>query len=132
VVAFVEIVSSGNKQGAAMLKQFLDKLADALAGGCHLLVIDLYPPGRNDPQGIHAAFWPAETPTVTPAEPLSLSAYRAGLKSRAYFEPLAVGVALPDFPLFLTSELYVNVPLEASYQAAWRGVPQRWKRVIEG
>jgi hypothetical protein len=132
VVAFVEIVSSGNKQSTAMFKQFLDKLADALAAGCHLLVVDLYPPGRMDPDGIHAAFWSTPTPTVTPAEPLSLSAYRAGAKPRAYFEPVAVGRTLPDFPLFLTSDLYVNVPLEATYQSAWRGVPQRWKRVIEG
>ena len=132
VVAFVEIVSLGNKQSAAMFKQFLDKLSDALVAGCHLMVVDLYPPGRHDPEGIHAAFWSSGTPTVTPAEPLSVSAYRAGPKARAYFEPLSVGGALPDFPLFLTSELYVNVPLEATYQSAWRGVPQRWKRVIEG
>jgi len=132
VVAFLEIVSSGNKQSTAMFKQLLNKLADALGAGCHLLVVDLYPPGRIDPEGIHAAFWGTGTPTVTPAEPLSLSAYRAGAKPRAYFEPVAVGGTLPDFPLFLTSELYVNVPLEATYQSAWRGVPQRWKRVIEG
>lgn len=131
VVAFLEIVSSGNKQSTAMLKQFLGKLADALNAGCHLLVVDLYPPGRNDPDGIHAAFWTAGTPTVTPAEPLSLSAYRAGARPRAYFEPVAIGGVLPDFPLFLTSKLYVRVPLEATYHSAWRGVPQRWKRVIE-
>lgn len=132
VVAFLEIVSLGNKQSTAMLKQFLSKLTDALAAGCHLLVVDLYPPGRNDPQGLHAEFWAAGTPTVTPAEPLSLSAYRAGARPRAYFEPVAMGGFLPDFPLFLTSDLYVNVPLETTYQSAWRGVPQRWKQVIEG
>lgn len=132
VVAFVEIVSSGNKQAPAMLKQFFDKLADALAAGCHLLVVDLYPPGKHDPEGIHAAFWSAGTPTVTAAEPLSVSAYRAGSKPRAYFEPVTVRGTLPDFPLFLTPELYVNVPLETTYQSAWRGVPQRWKRGIEG
>lgn len=132
VVAFLEIVSSGNKQSTTMLRQFLDKLANALAAGCHLLVVDVYPPGRNDPQGIHAAFWTAATPTVTSTEPLSLSAYRAGAKPRAYFEPVAIRGTLPDFPLFLTSEIYVNVPLEDTYQSAWRGVPQGWKRVIEG
>lgn len=26
---------------------------------------------------------------------------------------------------------YVNVPLEETYQAAWRGLPKRWKRVLE-
>jgi hypothetical protein len=34
-------------------------------------------------------------------------------------------------PLFLTEELYVNVPLEATYQAAYRGVPKRWRDVLE-
>ena len=34
-------------------------------------------------------------------------------------------------PLFLEPELYVNVPLEATYQAAYRGVPRRWKTVLE-
>jgi hypothetical protein len=35
-------------------------------------------------------------------------------------------------PLFLTPERYVNVPLEETYLGAYEGVPQRWKRVIEG
>jgi hypothetical protein len=33
-------------------------------------------------------------------------------------------------PLFLAPELYVMVPLEATYQAAWDTVPARWQRVI--
>jgi len=34
-------------------------------------------------------------------------------------------------PLFLTPERYVNVPLEQTYTSAYRGVPQRWKAVLE-
>jgi hypothetical protein len=34
-------------------------------------------------------------------------------------------------PLFLTAERYVNVPLEATYQAAYRGMPEFWRNVIE-
>jgi hypothetical protein len=34
-------------------------------------------------------------------------------------------------PLFLSSDRYVNLPLEPTYMGAWRGVPARWKRVIE-
>jgi len=49
----------------------------------------------------------------------------------AYVEPTCVGRVLPDMPLFLTPEHYVNVPLENTYMAAWRGVPERWRRVIE-
>lgn len=43
----------------------------------------------------------------------------------------AVGNALPDMPLVLAPDTYVNVPLEETYQAAWRGVPRRWQRVLE-
>ncbi|HEX5447140.1 MAG TPA: hypothetical protein VFW87_25210 [Pirellulales bacterium] len=34
-------------------------------------------------------------------------------------------------PLFLEPGFYVNVPLEATYLAAWRGMPKRWQRVLE-
>lgn len=131
VVAFLEIVSPGNKRSPFAVRQLLDKLASALEQGRHLLVIDLHPPGRHDPDGLHAAFW-GTTPGVTPDQPLSLAAYRADTCPTAYFEPVAVGNVLPDMPLFLTPDRYVNVPLETTYQTAWRGVPQRWKRVIVG
>ena len=38
---------------------------------------------------------------------------------------------LIDMPLFLTPERYVNVPLEATYSAAYRGVPKKWKAILE-
>ena len=41
----------------------------------------------------------------------------------AYVEHLAVGAGLFDMPLFLNPDRYVNVPLEATYQAAFRGLP---------
>lgn len=49
----------------------------------------------------------------------------------AYVEPVAVGQALSDMPLFLDPGHYVNVPLESTYQAAYEGVPRRWRQVIE-
>ena len=131
VVAFLEIVSPGNKRSQVAVRQLLDKLAGALEQGRHLLVIDLHPPGRHDPDGLHAALW-GSTPGVTSEQPLSLAAYRADTCPTAYFEPIATGDALPEMPLFLTPDRYVNVPLETTYQTAWRGVPQRWKRVIVG
>ncbi len=42
----------------------------------------------------------------------------------------SVGHPLPDMPLFLTPGHYIDVPLEATYLAAWRGVPQRWRREL--
>lgn len=130
VVAFIEIVSPGNKNNLLKLTHLLEMLAGALADGRHLLVIDLHPPGRHDPEGIHAAFW-GTTPGVTEDYPLSLSVYRADYNPNAYFEPITVGQVLPEMPLFLTPARYINVPLEETYLAAWRGVPQRWKNVVE-
>jgi hypothetical protein len=31
----------------------------------------------------------------------------------------------------LTPELYVTLPLEATYQAAWDGLPSFWRQVLE-
>ena len=131
VVAFLEIVSPGNKRSQIAVQQLLEKLALALEQGRHLLVIDLHPPGRHDPEGLHAAFW-GTTPGVTAQQPLSLAAHRADTGPTAYFEPVAVGDVLPDMPLFLTPDRYVNLPLETTCQTAWRGVPRRWKRVVVG
>jgi hypothetical protein len=34
-------------------------------------------------------------------------------------------------PLFLDSDHYVTVPLESTYVAAYEGLPDRWKWVLE-
>jgi hypothetical protein len=41
-----------------------------------------------------------------------------------------VGEALPEMPLFLTPEAYVNVPLESTCQAAYQGVPRLYQEVL--
>jgi hypothetical protein len=135
VIALIEIVSPGNKASRYALRSFAEKAAMALANGLHLLIVDVQPPGPRDPQGIHGAIWAevSDDSYRAPADkPLTLAAYSAGAVKTAYVEPVAVGDALPDMPLFLTPEHYVNVPLEATYQAAWRGVPRRWREVLEG
>ena len=50
---------------------------------------------------------------------------------RAYIEPVRVDGLLPEMPLFLEPEMYVNLPLETTYQNAYRGMANRWKRVLE-
>lgn len=135
IVAYIEIVSPGNKHSPMEVKKFVEKCNDALERGIHLLIIDILPPGKHDPQGMHAALWNyrySESHGVTAEEPLGLSSYRVDDVPRAYFQPLAVGESLPDMPVFITPLHYVNVPLEATYCEAYRGVPERWKRVIEG
>jgi hypothetical protein len=134
IIALLEIVSPGNKSSRHALRSFVDKAVEALYRGYHLLIVDLFPPSPRDPQGIHAAIWQQleDRPFELPAgEPLTLAAYSAGPVKRAWIEPTAVGRMLIDMPLFLEPEIYVNVPLEATYLAAFRGVPRRWKQVLE-
>lgn len=66
-----------------------------------------------------------------PTSLLTLVAYSAGYVKRAFIEPLAVGEALPDMPLFLEPELYVPVSLEATYQAAFEAVPRQGRDVLQ-
>jgi hypothetical protein len=68
---------------------------------------------------------------LPPDKPLTLVAYEAADMTRAYIEPVAVGDVLPEMPLFLEAELYVPVPLEATCQVAFEGVPRRWREVLQ-
>lgn len=134
IVALLELVSPGNKSAQHAINSFVEKAQEALFRGYHLLVVDLFPPGPRDPNGIHAAIWGGfsdEKFELPPDEPLTLVSYSAGQRKKAYIEPTAVGRAIIDMPLFLTPERYVNVPLEATYQSAYRGVPRKWKAVLE-
>jgi hypothetical protein len=65
-------------------------------------------------------------------KPLTLASYMAGPLPEAYLEFVAVGDALPAMPLFLDLRAYVSVPLEPTYLAAYRGVPEFWRDVLEG
>jgi hypothetical protein len=134
VVAYIEILSPGNKASQAALDRFLDEAVAVLNHGCHLLVVDPFPPGTFDPEGIHGAIWSqfSRSTWQQPADkPLTLAAYTGGMLPHAYVEPVGLGAVLPDMPLFLDEDRYVNAPLEATYTEAYTGVPQRWRQVIE-
>jgi hypothetical protein len=135
IVAFIEIVSPANKHSPQTVEDFVTKVAGALRESIHVLVIDPFPPGNHDSRGMHGAVWEAfaAAPYEAPEGlPLTLVSYRALLPAKAYVEPVRVGIELIEMPLFLTSSHYIPTPLEPTYQRAWRGVPQRWRRVIEG
>jgi Protein of unknown function (DUF4058) len=134
VVAMVEIVSPGNKASRHGLRAFVDKAVELLRAGIHLLIVDLFPPGPRDPQGIYKAIWDeyTESAFALPADrPLTLSAYVGGPCPEALVEATAVGATHPEMPLYLTPDGYVRVPLETTYQAAWEAVPIFWRRVLE-
>jgi hypothetical protein len=134
VVAVVEVVSPGNKSTRHALGQFVEKAAQFLDQGIHLVIVDPLPPGRHDPKGIHAAIWDhiAGQDFSPPADrPLTLASYESDLVVRAYVQPIAVGTVLPDLPLFLQPRGCISIPLESSYQGAWEAVPSRWRIVID-
>lgn len=134
IVAMIDVVSPGNKSSQREFRRFVEKAATTLIHGCHLLLIDLLPPTSRDPQGVDGALWAelGDESYVAPADkPLTLAAYTAGITKTAYVEPFAVGDVLNSMPLFLTETDYVTVPLEETYQAAYRSVPRRWREMLE-
>jgi hypothetical protein len=134
VVAIIELVSPGNKDSKHAVRSFARKAAEFLLAGVHLLIVDLFPPSKRDPQGIHKLIWdrikddPYELP---PDKPLTLASYSAGGVIIAYVENVGVGDALPDMPVFLTADRYVPCPLEATYQASWAVFPKGLKAPLE-
>ncbi len=103
-----------------------------------MAVVDLFPPGPFDPGGMTGAIrrelaeYYDELGQVSDAEPLSLASYVAGPIVEIYSEDLAVGAVLPEMPLFLSPERYVELPLESTYLAAYQGMPAFWRNVLEG
>jgi len=134
VVALVEVVSPGNKSSRHALDSFVQKVAEFLDRRIHLLIVDLIPPGRFDPSGIHGAIWDyidGRSYEPPAGKPLTIAAYESSSVTRAYVEPIAVGDDLPEMPLFLVPDGCVEVPLEVSYRSAWEAVPRRWRAVLE-
>jgi len=135
IVAVIEIISPGNKASTSALRTFVEKSSDLIMQGIHLLVIDLFPPGKRDPQGIHKEVWDQlkEEDFELPAEKrLTLASYDAGPPPVAYIEPVAVGDTLPGMPLFLKPSFYVPAPLEATYQVTWElDIPAPLKGLLE-
>lgn len=134
VVAILEIVSPGNKESRHAIRTFARKAIDFLQAGIHLLIVDLFPPSRRDPQGIHKVIWDRlrdEPFALPPDKPLTLASYTDGSEIVAYVEPVAVGDVLPDMPIFLTADRYVPCPLEPTYQTAWEQFPAPLKGPLE-
>ncbi len=133
VVAVIEIVSPGNKSSRRHVRSFVEKAVELLGQEIHLLVVDLFPPSPRDPQGLHKVIWdeireePFELP---PDKRLTIAAYFAGVPITAYVEPLAVGDALPELPIFLDSGTYVPAPLETTYETTWAKCPEALRDVV--
>jgi hypothetical protein len=134
ILAVIEILSPGNKDSRAALRDFVDKTVDFLRQGIHVLIVDLFPPSRRDPFGIHKAIWDEileEDFAFPEGKDRLLVSYESGDERAAYVEPVGVGDVLPDMPLFLTPGSHVPVPLESTYQSAWQSSSEEMRHAVE-
>ncbi len=135
IVAFIELVSPGNKDGAPSIRQFVEKIAEALRQGIHVLVVDPFPPTPRDPDGVHKAIWDllhVEEFDLPTDRNRVLASYEAAGVFSAFIETVGLGEALPDLPLFLAPGVHVTVPLEGPYMAAWEDTPEAIQRLVVG
>lgn len=135
VVAIIEIVSPGNKDRRASIRKFVEKTIEFIRHGVHVLVVDPFPPGRNDPAGIHKLIWDEVTDRpfeLPPDKPLTVAAYCSSNVKTAYVDPIAVGDELPSLPIFLTDETYIPAPLESTYRTSFAMCPAPIRDILEG
>lgn len=129
----VEIVSPVDKGSQTEIQAFVSKAEQAMLAGVHLLIVDRFPPTPRDPPGVHRATWGdgREGSFALPADkPVTCVSYVGQPGLEVFLEHVAVGNRLPDMPLFLSPEVYVQVPLEATYRSAWDAVPSVGREVI--
>jgi hypothetical protein len=134
ILAVIEILSPGNKDSQAAVDDLVDKTIDCLREGIHVLIIDLFPPTRRDPHGIHKLIWDQieeEDFAFPPGKDRIIVSYETGDQRVAYIEPVAVGDSLPAMPLFLTGTVFVEVPLEPTYQSTWSALPEDLRIAVE-
>jgi hypothetical protein len=132
VVAVIEVVSPRNKDRPESVGDFAGKVAGMVCGGVHAVVVDLLPPGRHDPGGMHPAVWalldegtPGEPPP--PDEPLTFAGYKADRLPVAHLEYAVVGRPIPPVPLFLDGGQFVDLPLEETYMTGYDRLPAELK-----
>lgn len=101
--------------------------------GIHQLLIDLHAPGPRDPKGLQALIFDEvgqESIDLAIEGPACAVACECAEVVRWYLEPFRVGEALIDMPIFLRPNFCVNVPLEVTYEVAWKSLLKRWRDVL--
>lgn len=138
IVAIIEIVSPGNKQQLAHYEQFIQKILQTIRSRISVLLVDVLATGTFDRDGINATIRnflaPHATPITDPPRHSTLATYCPDPPRTVdiYTEHVKPLKPLPDMPIFLTPERYVNVPLESTYVEAWNGMPAFWRNVVLG
>ena len=134
IVAVIEILSPGNKDSRAAVRDFVDKTIDFLRRGIHILVVDLFPPTPRDPFGMHKVIWDEileEDFAFPQGKDRIAASYESGGERVAYIEPIAVGDELPEMPLFLANGVHIRVPLEMTYCSAWNASPEEMRIAVD-
>jgi hypothetical protein len=132
--AAILFVTRQDKETPYRLDAIVRLAVGAVTRSVHLLVVDLFPPTKRDPLGVHKLIWDRirdEEYELPPGKPLTLAAYSAGRLLTGYVENVGVGDPLPDMPVFLTPDRYVPCPLEATYQASWEVFPNVLRGPLE-
>jgi hypothetical protein len=57
IVALLETIPAAKKDRGSSVQDFVKKVESVLSRGIHVLVADLFPPGKNDPRGTHGEIW---------------------------------------------------------------------------
>lgn len=119
LAAAVEIISPSNKDRPDERAAFVNKVGGYVAAGLGVAVLD---PVFSSPRGLHRAVMQSLGDDDPEADATYAAAYRLtpGERRRLelWYEPLAVGAALPSLPLFLKGGPAVELPLEATYAEA--------------
>ena len=134
VVAVVEIVSRGHKANRATVEQFVADAHELFAAGIHLVVADIHAPCPYDPRGMNETIseaWATGHDMPRPHSPLTVAYYEADCGVKATLWTVAVGSDLPDVPLRLRPDLWVPVPLEATYRLAFDVMPRHWRELLQ-
>ncbi len=139
LVAILEIVSPGNKASRKEWRRFVTEATAALQNGIHVFVIDPFPPPNFYLRGTHDAIWQSlggKRYVPPPDQPLTCASYESSdpfaQEYRCFVQPGRPGVALPEAPLFLEPERFINVPLEELYSEAIKYVLPQHLALLEG
>ena len=134
IVAFLEILSPGNKDRTTSVQEFVNKVDSALMQGIHVMIVELFPPavrsagpsggglGPIRHRGVRRPSRPALDRLLVPGRRARRGLYRAHGVRR----PLARHAPVPGGRYLCLS------PLELTYQAAFQDMPAFLRDPLEG
>jgi len=128
LVAAIEIVSPSNKDRPDSRAVFVSKVAALLKSNVCVSIVDVVSTsGFNLYAELLDASEGVDPELVAPPPPMYAATLRMRDENRRrlmdnWYHPLAVGQPLPTLPIWLKEEWAISLELEASYEAACRGL----------